>query len=47
MYSLVVKPKTHDIMVTMYWPHLEKIADTYGGGSLGMCFSSLMKVWNN
>ena len=34
-------------MVTMYWPHLEKIIATYGGASFGMCFSSLMKVWNN
>ena len=23
------------------------MTDTYGGESLGMCFSSLMKVWNS
>lgn len=40
-------PQTHDIMVTMLWPHGEKIVAPYGGGSLEMCFSSLMKVRNN
>jgi len=30
-------------MVTMFWPHLEKVVATYGGGSLGVCFSSLMR----
>jgi len=34
-------------MATIFWPYGEKIVATYGGESLGMCFSSLMKVWNS
>ena len=47
MYSLVVYPKIQDIMVTICMPLVEEIADIYGGGSLGTCFSSTMKVWSN
>lgn len=47
MYSLLVYPKMQDIMATIFWPHGEKIAATYGGESLGMCLSSVMKVWNS
>lgn len=47
MYSIMVYPKTQDIMATMFWAHGEKIIAIYGEEYLGMCFSSLMKVWNN
>jgi len=34
-------------MATLFWPHGEKITDTYGGESLRMFLSSLTKVWNS
>ena len=45
--SSVSQPKIHDIIVTICLPLSEKMAETYGGASLGMCCSSTMKVWNN
>jgi len=34
-------------MATIFQLQGEKIVATYGGGLLGMCFSSMMKVWNS
>ena len=44
--SSAVYPKIHDIMVIIFLPLLKKMAETYGGASLGICCSSTMKVWN-